>query len=133
MKNYLKEFEEALDAIVKPALEDWDDDDHDMGDDDDASTGFTREAMFVQLGRIIDSQGNPNPVDSVTTDDGDKHRVSPDEAKVLRMLATTDKVRPNIRERFIKDLQTTAGLQDFLNLGSSKEMPKLFVQKYMQQ
>lgn len=131
MKDYLKEFEEALDEIVKPVLEDWDDDDLGTGDDDDADTGFTREAMFVQLGRILDSQGNPNPVDSVVTDDGDQHRVSPSQAKMLRMLATTDRIKPMVRDRFLKDIQTTAGLSDFIEVEDPKEMTQIFIKKYM--
>ena len=130
MKDYLKEFEEELDRIVKPALEDWDDDDGEE-DDDDAGTGFSREAMFVQLGRILDSQGNPNPVSNVTTDDGETFDVSPGQAKVLRMLATTDKVKPNVRDQFIKDIQTSNGLSDFLDIKDPKEIPNLFVRKYL--
>lgn len=131
MKDYLKEFEEALDAIVRPALEDWDDDDNDLGDDDDADTGFSREAMFVQLGRILDSQGNPNPVDSVTTDDGQTVNVEPNEAKMLRMLATTDQIKPMIRDKFIKDIQNSSGLNDFLGLSDPKAMTQVFLKKYM--
>lgn len=132
MKDYLKEFEEALDVIVAPVLSDDWDADMDGGDDDDADTGFSREAMFVQLGRILDSQGNPRPVDSVTTDDGDHHNVSVQQAKVMRMLATTDKVKPDIRSQFIRDIQTTAGLEPFLQ-AEPQDMPKVFVQKYMKQ
>lgn len=131
MKDYLKEFEEALDAVVAPVLGDDLDNDFETGDDDDADTGFSREAMFVQLGRILDSQGNPKPVDSVITDDGQSHEVSVQQAKVLRMLATTDKIKPDVRSQFIKDIQTTLGLEPFLQV-DSQEMPKVFVQKYMQ-
>lgn len=130
MKDYLKEFEQALDAVVAPVLKDnWDDMD-DLEDNDDASVGFSREAMFVQLGRVIDSQDNPKPVNSVVTDDGQQHDVTPQQAKLLRMLATTDKVKPNVRSEFIKDIQHSQGLEDFLKV-DAQEMPKVFVQKYM--
>lgn len=128
MKDYLKEFEEALDAVVAPIINDaWDDE---TDDDDDADTGFSREAMFVQLGRILDSQGNPKPVNSVVTDDGEEHDVSTQQAKVLRMLATTDKVKPDVRSQFIRDIQTTSGLAPFLKV-DPQEMPKVFVQNYI--
>lgn len=130
MKDYLKEFEEALDAVVAPVLSDDWDSDMDGGDDDDADTGFSREAMFVQLGRIIDSQGNPKPVNSVVTDDGEQHDVSPQQAKLLRMLGTTDKIKPDIRAQFLKDIQHSDGLGQFL-AADPQEMPKVFVQKYM--
>lgn len=130
MKDYLKEFEEAMDAIVAPVLSDDWDSDIDGGDDDDADTGFSREAMVVQLGRVLDSQGNPKPVTSVITDDGQQHDVSPQQAKVLRMMATTDKVKPDIRSQFIKDIQHSEGLESFLAV-DAQEMPKVFVQKYM--
>ena len=130
MKDYLKEFEQALDAVVAPVLSDDWDSDIEGGDDDDADTGFSRESMIVQLGRVLDSQGNPKPVDSVTTDDGDHHDVTPQQAKVLRMMATTDKIKPDIRAQYTRDIQTTSGLEDFLKV-DPQEMPKLFVKKYM--
>ena len=131
MKDYLKEFEEALDKVVMPVLEDnWNDDFEGDDDDDDAGTGFTREAMFVQLGRILDSQGNPHPVDQVHTDDGKTINVDPMQAKVLRMLATTDKVKPIIRDQFIKDIQQSEGLGYFLQV-DAKEMPQAFVKRYL--
>lgn len=130
MKDYLKEFEQAMDAIVAPVLSDDWDSDIDGGDDDSADTGFSRESMIIQLGRVLDSQGNPKPVNSVTTDDGDHHDVSPQQAKVLRMIATTDKIKPDLRAQFTRDIQTTSGLEDFLKV-NPQEMPKLFVQKYM--
>lgn len=130
MKDYLKEFEEALDAVVAPVLSDDWDSDIEGGDDDDADTGFSRESMVIQLGRVLDSQGNPKPVESVVTDDGDEHEVSVQQAKILRMLATTDKVKPDIRAAFIRDIQSTQGLEPFLK-ADPQEMPKVFVKKYM--
>ena len=133
MKDYLKEFEQAMDAIVSPVLNDARDDFDDIDgheDDDDADTGFTREAIFVQLGRVIDSVGNPNPVTSVTTDDGDHIDVTPMQAKVLRMVATADQIKPNIRQNFLKDIQTTKGLEEFLSV-EPKTIPQLFMKKYL--
>ena len=35
--------------------------------DDDGGEGFKGEPMFVQLGKVLDSAGNPNPVTKVKT------------------------------------------------------------------
>lgn len=126
----LKEFEDALNRIVAPVLEEPWDDDEGTDDDNDADTGYARESMFIQLGRILDSQGNPKPVESVVTDDGDHIEVSPMEAKVLKMMATTDKVKPAIRQEFLNDIQTTKGLSYFLD-GRPQEMTQKFVDKYI--
>lgn len=126
----LKEFEDALNRIVAPVLEEPWDDDEGTDDDNDADTGYARESMFIQLGRILDSQGNPKPVESVVTDDGDHIEVSPMEAKVLKMMATTDKVKPAIRQEFLNDIQTTKGLTHFLD-GRPEEMTQKFVDKYI--
>lgn len=126
----LKEFEDALNKIVAPVLSDSWDDEEATDDDNDADTGFSRESMFIQLGRILDSQGNPKPVKSVITDDGDTISVSPMQAKVLKMLATTDKVKPAIRQQFLNDIQTTSGISGFLE-GPAEEIPQKFVKKYV--
>ena len=46
---------------------------------DDPNAGFDKEfkqdSMFNQLGKILDSRGNPRPLDNVITDDGKKHKV----------------------------------------------------------
>lgn len=139
MKDYLKEFEEALNKVVKPVLEDEDDykslDLDDVGSeldqDDDEHGGFSQKPIYDQLGKVLDSAGNPNPVDTVTTDDGKEHKVTADQARVLRMLMTTDKVKPMVRDKFIKDMQTSAGLADFLDIKDYHEIPQLFVKRYL--
>ena len=140
MKNYLKEFEEALDKIVNPVLRDDDDyrdldlddvgseldQDDDYGDD----KGYAQKPMYDQLGKVIDSAGNPNPVDTVTTDDGKEFKVSADQARVIRMLMTTDKVKPMVRTQFQKDMQSSSTLADFLDM-DYHELPSLFVKRYL--
>ena len=37
--------------------------------DDTGGKGFEKDAMFDQLGKILDSQSNPNPITTVKTDD----------------------------------------------------------------
>jgi hypothetical protein len=99
--------------------------------DDDEGTGFKQTAMFDQLGKVLDSANNPNPVKTVKTDDGKEIPVTPEQARMLRMFATTDKVKPVVRTQFIKDIQHSRGLHDFLDIKDYHEMPKLFMQKYL--
>ena len=133
MKKYMDLFEEALDKITRPVLSELDDfDDFDDFDDQEPEPeGFKNEPMFVQLGKILDSQGNPKPVSTVTTDDGKEIEVTADQAKILRMLATTDKVKPMVRDRFLKDIQTSTGLIDFIDIKDYHEIPTLFVKRYL--
>ena len=100
-------------------------------DEDGEGAGFSQKPMYDQLGKILDSAGNPKPVDTVTTDDGKEHKVSPDQARVLRMLMTTDKVKPMVRTQFIKDMQTSSSLIDFLDIKDYHEMTQLFVKRYL--
>lgn len=136
-------FEAELDKIVKPVLE-LEDDEEDLDTmdldldnvgseldaDDEEHGGFAQKPMYDQLGKVIDSQGNPKPVDTVTTDDGKTFKVSGDQARMLRMLMTTDKVKPIVRDKFIKDIQTSHGLADFLDM-DYHELPSLFVKRYL--
>ena len=100
-------------------------------DDEGEGAGFVQKSMFDQLGKILDSQGNPNPVGTVMTDDGKELEVSPEQAKVLRMFITTDKVKTFVRSRFIRDIQSSNGLIDFLDVPDYNEMANLFVKKYL--
>ena len=143
MKELLKEFEDSLNKIVRPVLAKEEDDDLDTTDmdiddvgseldqDDDEGKGFSQAPMYDQLGKVLDSQGNPNPVNTVTTDDGKQLKVSPDQARVLRMLMTTDKVKPMVRTQFQKDLQNSNTLADFLDIKDYHEMTHLFVKRYL--
>ena len=98
---------------------------------DDPNAGFDKEfkqdSMFNQLGKILDSQGNPRPLDTVVTDDGKKHRVNFNQAKTLRRLLTAPRVKPDIKAKFTKDIQTSEVLDKFLQ---SKDMVDLFVSMY---
>lgn len=128
MKDYLKEFEDHLNSIAAEALDDFDFGDPDV--DDDGGESYKQAPMYDQLGKVIDSQGNPKPVTTVTTDDGKQHNVSADQARVIRMLMTTDKVKPMVRTQFQKDMQTSNGLVDFLD-HDYHELPSLFVKRYL--
>ena len=98
---------------------------------DDPNAGFDKEfkqdSMFNQLGKILDSQGNPNPLDTVVTDDGKKHKINFRQASTLRRLLTAPRVKPEIKARFTKDLQTSEVLEKFLQ---ANDMVELFVSMY---
>ncbi len=100
-------------------------------DQDDDEGGFAQAPMFDQLGKILDSASSPNPVKTVKTDDGKEMAVSPQQARVLRMMMTAQNIKPNIKSKFIRDVQSSAGLHDFVDVKDHKEMPKIFMQKYM--
>lgn len=98
---------------------------------DDPNAGFDKEfkqdSMFNQLGKILDSQGNPRPLDTVVTDDGKKHKVNFQQARGLRRLLTAPRVKPEIKAKFTKDLQTSEVLEKFLQ---ANDMVELFVSMY---
>ena len=98
---------------------------------DDPNAGFDKEfkqdSMFNQLGKILDSQGNPRPLDTVVTDDGKKHKVNFRQASALRRLLTAPRVKPDIKAKFTKDLQTSEVLEKFLK---ANDMVELFVSMY---
>lgn len=126
MNSYLKEFEDHLNQVTSEVL-----DDVDGTDDDTEGPGFKNEAMFNQLGKVLDSQESPKPLNTVTTDDGKTFEVSVEQAQMLRMLATTDKVKPQVRAQFTRDIQHSNGLTDFLDIKDYHEIPALFVKKYL--
>ena len=88
---------------------------------------FKQDSIFNQLGKILDSQGNPRPLDTVVTDDGKKHKVNFRQASTLRRLLTAPRVKPDVKAKFTKDLQTSEVLEKFLQ---SNDMVELFVSMY---
>lgn len=129
MKDLMEKFEAELDAIVNPVLnDDWDD--FDISAKDDEEPEYKERPMYDQLGKILDSRSNPNPVTTVKTDDGKEHKVSVDQARTIRMLMTTDKVKPIVRNQFQKDMQQSNTLVDFLD-HDYHELPSLFVKRYL--
>ena len=139
----MEQFEEHLNKIVAPILRE--DDDYksldldnvgaelDQDDDSKLNKGYDQDPMTDQLEKVVQSQGDDikNPIRTVTTDDGKTFKVTPDQAKALRMFATTEKVKPQVRAQFQKDIQKSTGLQDFLDIKDYHEMAQLFVQRYL--
>lgn len=147
MKDYIKEFEDHLNKIVKPVLKDDDYDDEgefdttgmdlddvgtelDQDDEGKMGKGYDQDPMADQLEKVVQSANNPKPLTTVTTDDGKEHKITADQARTLRMLMTTDKVKSTVRAQFQKDIQHSNGLQDFLDM-DYHEMPSLFVKRYL--
>ena len=98
---------------------------------DDPNAGFDKEfkqdSMFNQLGKILDSRGNPRPLDTVITDDGKKHKVNFQQAKMIRMLLTAPQIKPDIKRQFTKDIQNSETLEKFLQ---TDDMGALFRSMY---
>ena len=98
---------------------------------DDPNAGFDKEfkqdSMFNQLGKILDSRGNPRPLDTVITDDGKKHKVNFQQAKMIRMLLTAPQVKPDLKRQFTKDIQQSETLMKFLQ---TDDMGALFRSMY---
>ena len=98
---------------------------------DDPNAGFDKEfkqdSMFNQLGKILDSRGNPRPLDTVITDDGKKHKVNFQQAKMIRMLLTAPPVKPDLKRQFTKDIQNSETLEKFLQ---TDDMGALFRSMY---
>jgi len=129
----LKQFEEHLNKLTQEALDDFDLGDHgrELDVDDEGGKGFDNENMFGQLGKILDTVGGANPITTVKTDDGQEIEVSPEQARMLRMMLTAEGMKPNVKLQFTKDLQNSATLHDFVDVKDYHEMPKIFMQKYM--
>lgn len=98
---------------------------------DDPNSGFDKEfkqdSIFNQMGKILDSRGNPRPLDTVITDDGKKHKVDFNQAKMIRMLLTAPQIKPNIKRQFTKDIQQSETLMKFLQ---TDDMGALFRSMY---
>lgn len=112
---------------MKDIHEDFDDDDFramksarpgfDPADsDDEEGQEFKAKRMFDQLGKVIDSRGNPNPLTTVTTDDGDEVQVSAQEAHMIRGLEMRTTQQGGQKEKFMRMIQTTDGLNKVLDM-----------------
>lgn len=133
----MEQFEQHLNKIVAPILREDDDyksldlddvgKDLDTDDEKKLNKGFIGDDMYNQLGKILDN----SEVNTVTTDDGDTFKVTGDQARILRMLASSENLKPQPKLKFIKDIQTTAGLTDFLDIKDYHEIPQLFVKRYL--
>ena len=94
---------------------------------DDDLTNFKQEAMQVQLMKIADSADDPdmvkNPVRTVTTDDGKEMRVEHGEAEAILKILQMG-MKPDVKIKIMKDLQTSAGLEKMIKFVNDKGMVK---------
>lgn len=75
---------------------------------------FTAPPMYEQLGKVVDSTGNPRPIDWVTTDDGYQVRVSAREAQLI--MQSVQHVAVKKRVEYLRKIQNSAGLCDAIEL-----------------
>lgn len=103
----------------------------DKADDDNADLDpdFKQAPMITQLGKVLDSRGNPNPVDSVTTDDGKEHKITAQQASTIKMFLTAD-YDIKVKRQFTKDVQQSDTLSELLQGKTPQEMQAIFLDKY---
>jgi hypothetical protein len=124
---------EEIEAIMQQSESTFEDEDFEdeEGEEEPVNKGFSQSPMYDQLGKVLDSQDSPKPVNTVITDDGETFEVNQDQARALRLLATTEKVKPDVKQEFLRDLQTSQGLSDYLDQSDYHEMAHLFVKRYL--
>lgn len=105
----------------------------DPADRDDYDPDFKEQPMIVQVGKVLDSRGNPNPITTVTTDDGKKHDIDGHQASTIKMLLTTDKVMPQTKRQFTMDVQKSETLEKLLQHKKPEDMINAFLQMYKPQ
>ena len=104
----------------------------DKDDDfDPVKDGFS---IVDQLGKVLDSRGNPNPLNSVETRDGATVQLTMDQAANLMSLLKRPPVNGTDTEekkQFQRDISKKDGLMPFLDANDGKTMQQLYIQKYM--
>lgn len=86
---------------------------------DEFGEDFKRESVYIQLGRILDSESARavvpankfNPVESIVTDEGKRFKVKAKEAAQLR--ETLLLIPTVIRADIFKKIQTAAGFKEY--------------------
>jgi len=133
LRGLVESLDKMTEGMVDEISMDYEFGDPDQDDEEKMGKGYDQDPMADQLEKIVQSTGDDikNPVRTVTTDDGKEFEVTPDQAKALRMLMTTDKVKPQVKLQFQKDIQHSHGLQDFLDIKDYHEMANLFVTRYL--
>ena len=116
--------QDAIDSLKKAM---------DPADDDEAGMDkeFKKEPMIIQLGKVLDSRGNPNPVKHVVSDSGKKYDITPQQAQTLKMFLTTDAVKPDVKRKFTIDVQNDDVLGMMLKAKDQKDMVGMFKAAYM--
>lgn len=117
----MKDLNEAFgdpDYGLKNVGRELDNDDHGM------KKGFDKDPIVVQLGKVKDSAGNPNPITFVTTDDGEQIKIGPNMANAIHALLKGEmgEMKPMARERLQDMVQTSKGLKTLMTAKTGKEL-----------
>ena len=81
---------------------------------DEFGPGYKQKKMFVQFGKIEDSQDNLLPLDTVKTDDGEIVKVTLEQAIKMRALERSFR-KPADKIKFSDKIQYAQGLNQWLN------------------
>lgn len=103
-------------------------------DDDKYDPEKDKFSITDQLGKMLDSRGNPNPKNSVETRDGATVQLTMDQAANLMSLLKRPPVNGTDTEekkQFQRDISKKEGLMPFLDANDGKTMQQLYIQKYM--
>ena len=100
-------------------------------DDADMDKEFKQTPMITQVGKVLDSRGNPNPTTQLTSDSGKKYKITTAHAQAIKMMLTTDAVKPNIKREFTLDIQQDELLGAMSSAKSQNDMIQIFKDKYM--
>lgn len=73
---------------------------------------YARPQMMIQLGKILDSEENPYPLNTVITDDGYTYFMSASFAR--KMLAVIRALPTQRRRSVISDIQFSDGFEEFV-------------------
>jgi hypothetical protein len=88
-------------------------DDFDVIDDVYDGVSYKNPQIFIQLGKILDSRGNPRPVSSIVTDDGVAYDVDFEQAEI--MLDVIRRLPTQVRRQVIESIQYSEGMESFLD------------------
>ena len=103
-------------------------------DDDKYDPEKDKFSITDQLGKMLDSRGNPNPKNSVETRDGATVQLTMDQAANLMSLLKRPPVNgadTEEKKQFQRDISKKDGLMPFLDANDGKTMQQLYIQKYM--
>jgi hypothetical protein len=87
--------------------------DFDMSDETYDGVSYVNPQIMIQLGKILDSEGNPVPVQHVTTDDGYVYDIDFDQARI--MLSVIRRLPTQVRREVIESIQYMEGMERFLD------------------
>jgi len=84
---------------------------------------YANPQMMIQLGKILDSEENPYPVNTVMTDDGYNYKMS---ASFARKMLVVIRALPTQRRRdIISEIQFSEGFDQFVEV--VEEISKAYV------